>query len=76
MNIGKTGACSFMRVFKGYRGENRSILGEYRCIWEKTGVYSFMHDEYCWILVYNGVYTCILVKKRVFRDIALKTGVF
>ena len=33
----------------------------------KTGEYSFMHDEYWCILVYKGVYTRILVKKRVFK---------
>ena len=51
------------RVFKGYRGENRCILGEYRCILEKTGVYSFIQVEYWCILVYKGVYTSIKVKK-------------
>ena len=40
------------RGFKLYRGENRCFLREYRCIWEKTGVFSLMHDEY-------GGYWCI-----------------
>ena len=52
---------------QGYRSENRCILREYRCIWEKRGVYSFMHDEYWCILVFKGVNTRIFVKKRVFK---------
>ena len=34
---------------------------------EKRGVYSFMQGEYLCILVYNDVYTRIVVKKRVFK---------
>ena len=59
-----TGLMVKKRGFKGYCGENRCIFGEYRCKWEITGVYSFMHDEYWCILVYKGVYTRIFVKKR------------
>ena len=57
------------RALKGYLGENRCYLGEYRC------VYSFMPDELWCILVYKGVYTRILVKKRLFKEDFCETGV-
>ena len=62
------------RVFKGFSGENRCILGEYRWIWERTCI-QLTQDEYWCLLVYRGVYTRILMEKRGFTDIAVKTGV-
>ena len=41
----------------------------------KERVYSFMQDENWCLLVYKGVYTRILMEKRGFTDIAVKTGV-